>query len=194
GSYGAGPSIVWDRGWFRTLGDRPAKEQVARGKLEFELFGFKLRGRWVLARMSGKEREWLLLKKADAFADGDEPVETLPESVLSGLTVEELRDGPRKLDTLRSRLAASQAPQGEVAALDDRGRSSFQRLQARMNLTRPGDVERASLEVPVSAVFFDALALDGRDLRRLPLEERKACLQLLLPARGVVHFGDHVLA
>src|SRR5881628_226491 len=63
-----------------------------------------------------------------------------------------------------------------------------------MNLTRPGDVERASLEVPVSAVFFDALALDGRDLRRLPLEERKACLQLLLPARGVVHFGDHVLA
>src|SRR5205823_501405 len=28
----------------------------------------------------------------------------------------------------------------------------------------------------------------------LPLEERKACLQLLLPARGVVHFGDHVLA
>ena len=271
GSYGAGPSIVWDRGWFRTLGDRPASEQVARGKLEFELFGFKLRGRWVLARMSGKEREWLLLKKADAFADGDEPVETLPESVLSGLTVEELRDGPRKLDTLRSRLAASQAPQGDVAprpglfmlatladqpfsdpawlfeikydgvrvlasragervelrgrsgmvvtarypevvralralpldrflldgevvALDDRGRSSFQRLQARMNLTRPGDVERASLEVPVSAVFFDALALDGRDLRRLPLEERKACLQLLLPARGVVHFGDHVLA
>src|SRR5439155_905234 len=39
----------------------------------------------------------------------------------------------------------------------------------------------------------DALALDGRDLRSLPLEERKACLRLLLPARGVVHFGDHVL-
>ena len=270
GSYGAGPSIVWDRGWFRTLGDRPAKEQVARGKLEFELFGFKLRGRWVLARMSGKEREWLLLKKADAFADGDEPVETLPESVLSGLTVEELREGPRRLDALRARLAASKAPRGEpaprpglfmlaslvdrpfsdpawlfeikydgvrvlasrvgervelrgrsgmivtarypevvralrtlpldrflldgeIVALDAAGRSSFQRLQTRMNLTRPTDVERASLEVPVSAACFDALALDGRDLRSLPLEERKACLRLLLPARGVVHFGDHVL-
>src|SRR5688572_31731876 len=36
GSYGAGPSIVWDRGWFQTLGDRQAREQVARGKLEFE--------------------------------------------------------------------------------------------------------------------------------------------------------------
>ena len=270
GSYGAGPSIVWDRGWFRTLGDRPAKEQVARGKLEFELFGFKLRGRWVLARMSGKEREWLLLKKADAFADGVEPVETLPESVLSGLTVEELREGPRRLDALRARLAASKAPRGEpaprpglfmlatlvdrpfsdpawlfeikydgvrvlasrvgervelrgrsgmivtarypevvralralpldrflldgeIVALDAAGRSSFQRLQTRMNLTRPTDVERASLEVPVSAACFDALALDGRDLRSLPLEERKACLRLLLPARGVVHFGDHVL-
>jgi len=44
GSYGAGPSIVWDRGWFRVLGDRPAREAIARGKLEFELFGFKLRG------------------------------------------------------------------------------------------------------------------------------------------------------
>jgi bifunctional non-homologous end joining protein LigD len=270
GSYGAGPSIVWDRGWFQALGDRPAREQLARGKLEFELFGFKLRGRWVLARMSGKEREWLLLKKADAFADGDEPVEKLPESVLSGLTVEELREGPRKLDALRARLAASNAPRGavtpraglfmlatlgerpfsdptwlfeikydgvrvlasrdgegvelsgrsgmvvtarypevvralralpldrflldgEIVALDAQGRASFQRLQARMNLTRPADIERASLEVPVGAVFFDALALDGRDLRRLPLEERKACLRLLLPARGVAHFGDHVL-
>src|SRR2546425_3545650 len=64
--------------------------------------------------MSGKEREWLLLKKADAFADGDEPVETLPESVLSGLTVEELREGPRRLDALRA-LAASKAPRGEPA-------------------------------------------------------------------------------
>src|SRR2546425_9738951 len=39
------------------LGDRTASEQVERGKLEFELFGFKLRGRWVLARMSGKRSE-----------------------------------------------------------------------------------------------------------------------------------------
>jgi bifunctional non-homologous end joining protein LigD len=47
--------------------------------------------------------------------------------------------------------------------------------------------------VPVSAVFFDALALDGHDLRRLPLLERKAALALAVPARGVIHYGDHVL-
>ena len=47
--------------------------------------------------------------------------------------------------------------------------------------------------MPVSAVFFDALALDGRDLRRLPLAERKACLALVVPARGVIRYGDHVV-
>jgi bifunctional non-homologous end joining protein LigD len=82
---------------------------------------------------------------------------------------------------------------GEIVALDDRGRSSFQRLQERMGLTRPADVERVRGEVPVSAVVFDALGLDGRDLRRLPLQARKECLKLLVPPRGVVYFGDHVL-
>ena len=59
---------------------------------------------------------------------------------------------------------------------------SFQRLQNRMHLTAPTDVERARGTVPVSAVFFDALALEGRDLRTLPLAERKALLALTVPA------------
>ena len=270
GSYGAGPSIVWDAGRFQLLKPEPASEQIARGKLEFELFGFKLKGRWTLARMSGKDRDWLLLKKTDEYVGDVEPTERYPESVLSGLTIEELRDGVGRIATLRRRLTELKAPRGEIApsgellmlatlvdeapsdsswlfeikydgvrvlasrvgdevelrgrsgqvvtarypevtaalhalplerfvldgeivALDERGRSSFQRLQERMGLTRPADVERARGEVPVSAVFFDALELDGRDLRRLPLEARKECLRLLVPPRGVVYFGDHVL-
>ena len=270
GNYGAGPSIVWDAGRFQLLKPEPAREQIERGKLEFELFGFKLRGRWTLARMSGKDRDWLLLKKSDEYAGETEPTERYPESVLSGLTIEELRDGATRVETLRRRLTELKAPRGtiaphgdllmlatlvdeppadsawlfeikydgvrvlasrdgdevelrhrsnqvvtarypevvaalralplqsfhldgEIVALDDRGRSSFQRLQERMGLTRPADVERARGTVPVSAVFFDALGLDGRDLRRLPLEARKECLKLLIPPRGVVYFGDHVL-
>jgi len=81
---------------------------------------------------------------------------------------------------------------GEIVALDEGGRPSFQRLQARMGLTRPADVERARAIVPVSGVFFDVLALDGRDLRALPLSKRKACLALLLPPRGVLSYGTHV--
>jgi bifunctional non-homologous end joining protein LigD len=81
---------------------------------------------------------------------------------------------------------------GEVVAFDERGRSSFQRLQARMGLSRPADVERMRMTVPVAAVFFDALGLDGRDLRKLPLDERKACLALLITGEGVLRYSDHV--
>src|SRR5262250_193163 len=104
GNYGAGPSIVWDSGRFQLLKPEPAREQIARGKLEFELFGFKLKGRWTLARMSGKDRDWLLLKKSDEFAGGAEPTERYPESVLSGMTVEELRAGGSRVESLRRRL------------------------------------------------------------------------------------------
>ncbi len=119
GNYGAGPSIVWDAGRFQLLKPEPASEQIARGKLEFELFGFKLRGRWTLARMSGKDRDWLLLKKSDEYAGETEPTERYPESVLSGLTIEELRDGATRVETLRRRLTELKAPRGAIAPHGD---------------------------------------------------------------------------
>jgi bifunctional non-homologous end joining protein LigD len=81
---------------------------------------------------------------------------------------------------------------GEIVALDARGTPSFQRLQARMGLTRPADVARAMATVPVQAVFFDCLALEGHDLRSLPLAARKACLGRVLPPLGVARPSDHV--
>jgi bifunctional non-homologous end joining protein LigD len=81
---------------------------------------------------------------------------------------------------------------GEVIALDDAGRPSFQRLQGRMHLANPADIVRAQATVPVHAVFFDALALDGRDLRDVPLAERKTCLALAIGPQGVVRYGEHV--
>ncbi|HEV8532679.1 MAG TPA: DNA ligase D, partial [Methylomirabilota bacterium] len=82
---------------------------------------------------------------------------------------------------------------GEIVALDESGRPSFQRLQPRMTLTDPREIEAAAARVPVEAVFFDCLALDGHDLRRLPLTRRKDCLRLLVPPLGPVHYVDHVL-
>jgi len=41
-------------------------------------------------------------------------------------------------------------------------------------------------------VVFDALGVEGHDLRGLPLRARKECLALFLPRRGVVAYGDHV--
>jgi bifunctional non-homologous end joining protein LigD len=56
---------------------------------------------------------------------------------------------------------------GEIVALDDQGRSSFQALQAfDMDTERP----------PIVFYAFDLLWLNGKDLRDLPIEERKARL------------------
>ena len=62
---------------------------------------------------------------------------------------------------------------GEIVAYDESGRPSFGRLQKRMLLSRPRDIAAAMARVPVRAVFFDCLALEGRDLRGLPLLQRK---------------------
>src|SRR5262249_19314699 len=67
GNYGAGAVIVWDRGWYRLVKEGAPAAQLTTGRLEVELFGVKLRGRWTLARMSGSGKDWLMLKKADAF-------------------------------------------------------------------------------------------------------------------------------
>src|SRR5258708_34182231 len=78
-----------------------------------------MRGRWTLARMSGKDRDWLLLKKADGAAlppDGVELIERYPQSVLSGLTVEEMADRPARLAAVPARLDALGAPRPEVDA------------------------------------------------------------------------------
>jgi bifunctional non-homologous end joining protein LigD len=59
----------------------------------------------------------------------------------------------------------------EIVALDDKGRSSFQLLQGfDMGMVRP----------PLVFYTFDLLRLNGKDLRGLPVEERKAKLAALL--------------
>ncbi|MCY1036369.1 DNA ligase D [Corallococcus sp. BB11-1] len=57
---------------------------------------------------------------------------------------------------------------GEIIALDDKGRSNFQRLQH----TEEGAEQRF--------VVFDLLWLNGEDLRELPYEERRARLEKLM--------------
>jgi bifunctional non-homologous end joining protein LigD len=269
GNYGAGSVIVWDRGTYGSFKPEDIREQYARGKLELELFGHKLGGRWTLVRMSKSERDWLLLKKADGAASEQDVLERFPRSVISGLTVQEMRDVPSWLAGLRARVAALKAPRGElhahqikhmlassaekpfsragwvfeikydgvrviaerdgekvrmlgrsgeditarypeiaaalgglvtdrfvldgeIVAYDASGRPNFGRLQKRMLLTRPSDVAATMARVPVRAVFFDCLALEGHDLRKLGLLERKEFLARVLPPAGIVQASDHV--
>jgi bifunctional non-homologous end joining protein LigD len=67
--YGAGPVVIWDEGIFEPLEDPEAG--VEKGRLSFRLEGRQLRGEFALALMKGggTGKNWLLMKKKDAFAD-----------------------------------------------------------------------------------------------------------------------------
>jgi bifunctional non-homologous end joining protein LigD len=264
GNYGAGGVIVWDRGRWTPIGD--PRDGLAKGKLLFDLEGFKLHGRWTLVKIKKGEKEWLLIKERDAHVAAS--AELPPESVLSGLTVEEVKEGrtvgaaiegeaarlgaPKravKLDAKLLMLAeTADAPfsrpgwlfelkcdgyrilagkeggearlltrnghdcgtsfpeieravralpvehailDGEVVALDAEGKPSFQRLQGRAKVTRAIDVRRAVVDTPVTFFAFDLLAVEGHDLRQLPLADRKALLRSVLPPAGIVRYLDH---
>jgi bifunctional non-homologous end joining protein LigD len=82
---------------------------------------------------------------------------------------------------------------GEIVALDDEGRPSFSLMQQRTGF-RAGKRRLQRREgVPVIYYAFDLLYLDGLDLRRVPLEQRKQLLQdrIVAGGGGVVQFSDH---
>lgn len=271
GRYGAGQVIVWDNGTYSpdegglSFEDRGAAEQRMRdglnqGKLSITLRGRKLKGSWTLVKMQRGENDWLLIKHKDAFVDNERDILEEDCSVISELSIEDLKSGrlpdraragvvvhledlpgvqraslPKsiapmlatltdvpfssadwlfepKLDgvravalirdgkvTLLSRRgldatrqypglaqelsrqpAHEMALDGEIVALDNEGRPSFQVIQQRLNLTRERDIQRAEAEVPVYYYVFDLLHLDGFDLQRVSLEQRKAQLERAL--------------
>jgi len=103
GNYGAGGVIVWDRGEWVPL--EPWREGLEKGKLLFELKGYKLHGKWTLVKIKKSERDWLLIKERDSYMkQPGEADEFSEESVLSGLTVEEIKSGEGPADQIRKAL------------------------------------------------------------------------------------------
>src|SRR3989442_9309777 len=115
GNYGAGAVIVWDRGRWLPLED--PHEGLKKGKLLFELWGYKLHGKWTLVKLKKGEKEWLLIKEKDAYVADDGPLP--PQSAPSGLNVEELKAGaqhPGPPPRAPSRPTAPPAPGGPAYA------------------------------------------------------------------------------
>lgn len=99
GMYGAGTVLVWDRGTYRNLmeeKDDPLsmEESIEKGHVEIWLEGEKLQGGYALVQMKGRgENNWLLIKMDDDKADARRnPVSTQPDSVISGASLEEIRE------------------------------------------------------------------------------------------------------
>ncbi|HYD39837.1 MAG TPA: DNA ligase D [Anaeromyxobacter sp.] len=89
-------------------------------------------------------------------------------------------------------LPVDAALDGEVVVLGPDGRPSFQALQGRSGLAGREDRLRAAVESPATLFAFDLLALGARDLRGLPLAERKRLLAEVAPRLGPVRYADHV--
>jgi bifunctional non-homologous end joining protein LigD len=113
GNYGAGAVIVWDRGQWLPIEDPVAG--LENGKLLFELRGHKLRGLWTLVKLKKGDKEWLFIKERDSYAGSSVP-QPPEESVLSGLTVEDLKSGRTPGDGIRAELESLGAPKRTVPA------------------------------------------------------------------------------
>jgi bifunctional non-homologous end joining protein LigD len=111
GNYGAGGVIVWDRGEWVPLEDW--RTGLEKGKLLFELKGYKLHGKWTLVKIKKSDRDWLLIKERDAWVKS--PGDQFPEeSVLSGLTVEDVKAGMTPGARLRAAVERAGAVRSRV--------------------------------------------------------------------------------
>jgi bifunctional non-homologous end joining protein LigD len=94
GNYGAGTVMVWDRGTFRVEGNLDALKQLGKGEIKFSLNGEKLRGSFVLVKLKQSEKgnEWLMIKHKDATEDSAWNIEQHDGSVLTGRTIDEIKE------------------------------------------------------------------------------------------------------
>ena len=91
-------------------------------------------------------------------------------SLLSRNENELVRRFPEIVEAIKSLPARECVIDGEVVALDEEGRSSFQLLQS---------LEMEGRKSPLRFYVFDLLQLDGKSLLRLPLTQRKDLLEKL---------------
>ena len=280
--YGAGQVIVWDRGSYspdengellfdnRTRAEEEMRKGLSAGKISITLHGEKMKGSWTLVKMKADDNNWLLIKHKDAYAHGQTDILANDASVISGLTIDDLKSGkahekttidpvkpsavkgavkasfPRlippmlatlvaapfsdkdwlfepKLDgyrtlafidkgkvklqsrnendftahyqniveSLRNQPVSQLVLDGEIIALDARGKQCFQCLQGYLksvNIPHPENVEAPSA---VIYYVFDVLYLDGYDLQNVPLKLRKELLKSVFKPTANVRLIEH---
>jgi bifunctional non-homologous end joining protein LigD len=87
-------------------------------------------------------------------------------------------------DALAAAPVSSALLDGEIVVMDEQGQADFGRLQRALKGNRDS----------LTLLLFDLLHLDGEDLRKLPLIERKARLKRLLgDMPAAIRYSDHVV-
>ena len=106
------------------------------------------------------------------------------------------RDATDKFPEITGPLAELSAQEfildGELVIQDEHGHPIFQKLLERSTLTGAQPIHYLATSSPAVYFAFDLLSLDGKDLRELPLKDRKALLFDLIPRTGRVRAVEHI--
>jgi bifunctional non-homologous end joining protein LigD len=156
GQYGGGDVIVWDTGTWDLHAADDAAEAVRNGELHADVYGEKLKGRFILIRRDGRgepgrdgpggagREQWLLFHKHDEYAVKGWNPEDYPKSVLSGRTNDEVKADPERM--WRSDLPPDQAsvPAGSAEATGGSGRRVIGQSKAKQSKAKPRAKARTS--------------------------------------------------
>lgn len=74
---------------------------------------------------------------------------------------------------------------GEVCMSDPSGRVQFEMIMERFSLKKSDKIKRAALQQPVNYIVWD-LPYYKKDLRKLPLAERRRILEQVLPPHPLI--------
>ena len=87
----------------------------------------------------------------------------------------------------------SVALDGEIVALDEQGQAHFHLIQPRIHLAHKKDIQAADEQIPVYFYAFDLLYINGYNLMKFPLVERKNVLRKVITDNaGWIRYADHV--
>jgi bifunctional non-homologous end joining protein LigD len=144
GNYGAGTVMVWDVGTWEPLGD--AQKMLAKGNLKFKLYGKKLNGEFVLARMKArrpdsKGNEWLLIKKRDEHVKAPFHIDKFDGSVLTRRSLQQITEDESSREWQSNRPAARSDKSwlaDSIAKADRTNSKSNQTDSRRQKNVKPG--------------------------------------------------------
>jgi bifunctional non-homologous end joining protein LigD len=140
------------------------------------------------------DAEWLFEVKWDGYRalayieDGATRLVSRNQNDLTG-------EFPELRDMAKHFRAENAIADGEIVALDAQGRPSFSLMQQRTGFREPGRRSaKKNTGLPIQFYAFDLLYLDGYDLMRVELEERKQLLASILTKGPAVSYSEHHVA
>jgi bifunctional non-homologous end joining protein LigD len=163
GHYGAGHVDVFDHGTWQPKEENPLKA-IAAGKLDFELHGRHLRGRWTLVRTrrQSSKNQWLLLKRSDAETRDAEADDFL-DAAMRKATVAWRRAHGQRVDAKGKVIGSTAAAKKTAAKKSVAGKANARKTATKKTATKSSSGKKTAASGRRSEAVFKAKAraLDG---------------------------------